>query len=332
MTNTPKSSRAARARATRYGRRAAAWLAGWLVLSALAPSAVAENAQAIYDRAIRYYYGNGVATDKRRGCELFRAAAEAGHATGAYGVGWCYRAGDFGAVDKARAIRWIRLGAQRGDLIAMDALGRSYLRGRGVAKDPRAAIVWLRRSAQGGWKNGQNSYGYAFLHGLGVKRDYAQAMYWFRKAAAQQHPKAMFNIARLYETGRGVAKDVRRAARWYKTAHVHGHRGAVKRLHAMGIGLDEVEPLPGFETEEGEPTEGVARGVRDCGPRGTPVWHGNVQSCKCDAGFMLLPELEHYGCVRQPRFQPGNNKIFGTIPGDDPGRRGSGTPMGQPDR
>ena len=57
---------------------------------------------------------------------------------------------------------------------------------------------------------------------------------YYRMAARDGDAEAQFQFARLFEEGRGVGQATPIARKWYRRAAGNGHRGAKKRLEALG--------------------------------------------------------------------------------------------------
>jgi hypothetical protein len=139
-----------------------------------------------------YENGRGVAKDKAEAVRLYRLAADQGHATAQYNLGWMFENGRGVAKDKAEAVRLYRLAADQGLAAAQYNLGRMFEDGRGVAKDE------------------------------------AEAVRLYRLAADQEYAAAQYNLGEMYENGRGVAKDEAEAVRLYRLAADEGD--AIARL------------------------------------------------------------------------------------------------------
>ena len=81
-----------------------------------AGAAASPNAQ--FDRALRYYFGEGVRMDKKEAARWFTQAARQGHAEAQSNLGWIYAQGEGVAVNKAEAARWWKKAAAQGDSLA----------------------------------------------------------------------------------------------------------------------------------------------------------------------------------------------------------------------
>ena len=108
-----------------------------------------------------YFRGLGVKQDDARAAELFRAAAQQGHAHAQY------------------------------------SLGVMYSLGRGVEKDYKTALKWFRKAAQQGVAQAQFNLGVFYENGYGVKPDSDTAAKWYKRAAAQGLEEAETKLAAL---------------------------------------------------------------------------------------------------------------------------------------
>ena len=98
-----------------------------------APAGAAADSspgQAAYERG-RTLMAHRTTDDDRAACELFRAAAERGHAPAQYSLGLCYGSGRGVPEDLAAANRWYRRAADQGFAKAQHYLGLVYADGDG---------------------------------------------------------------------------------------------------------------------------------------------------------------------------------------------------------
>lgn len=276
----------------------------------------------LFELGAAYFEGWGVRPDKAEACRWLKRSAEAGDPRGALETGRCYQKGYGGwGVNHKKAFQWFRKGAESGHVYSMRFVGNSYAKGRGTPRDYAKALTWYRRAAEAGDHVSQDYTGYMYYRGLGVPRDYATARSWFRKSADQGNSRAMYNLAEMYEYGRGVDQDLKQALSLYQRAEDEGYSRARPKVERLRIELADFEPLP-------PPPEPDRRTTRrtNCGPHGTPVWNGNVQSCKCDPGYTFVGD---YGgvavntCVEAPDLNEGLD--IESIPMDDPGPNPGGT-------
>ena len=71
------------------------------------------DAEAQFDRGVRYYKGDGVEQDMKEAVKRFRKAAEQGVAEAQFCLALCYYEGDGVAQDKEEAVKWYRKAAEQ---------------------------------------------------------------------------------------------------------------------------------------------------------------------------------------------------------------------------
>ena len=103
---------------------------------------------AIYQRAEEYYYGkNGKKSDTAKALELYRQAAEQGHAEALYELGAALKMpGEY--QNTREAVKWLRKAAEQGHQEAQAELGHSYEFGVGVEIDLKEAEKWYHMSQE----------------------------------------------------------------------------------------------------------------------------------------------------------------------------------------
>jgi TPR repeat protein len=135
--------------------------------------------------------------------------------------------------DHPEAVRWYRKAAEQGHATAQYNLGWCYENGRGVEKDAREAVRWYRKAAEQGNAVAEGALGYCYHNGLGVGHDDREAVRWYRKAAEQGHPLAQVLLGQCYRDGRGVVKDAREAVNWFRKAADQGDKNAEQALRRL---------------------------------------------------------------------------------------------------
>ena len=127
-----------------------------------------------------YDLGWGVAVDKTRAAECFRAAAALGLDWAQYNYATALALGAGVAEDKVAALAWLRKAARQGNAKAINFIGSFHEDGWVVARDLTAAAKLYERAAAGGDFRG------AFNHArmLGQTGRIEDAIGWLRKAGA----------------------------------------------------------------------------------------------------------------------------------------------------
>ena len=188
-----------------------------------------------------------------RAAELFRSAADAGHAAACTWLARCHAFGEGVEQSRAEAIRWgrhamddlgLRERAQGGDSRAQYALATLYQTGRGVAVDHAESVHWFSLAADQGDVHAQACLGEAYRDGDGVAADQQVAVSWFRKSAEQGDVDAQVCLAEAYRSGAGVPLNHHEAVSWFMMAAAEGDVSAYYWLGCAfrrGDGVDKDE-------------------------------------------------------------------------------------------
>ena len=159
------------------------------------------DAEAQYQLAMRYIYGDGVEEDNKKAADLLEQSALQGHGEASYHLGVCYHYG------------------------------------HGVEADLRTAYELYLRSAWLGYGKGFSMVGEFYAEGICVRQNYPEAMKWFHSTRKSGDPAAMgyaeYWLGRCYENGWGVPADQETAKNWYEEAVSHGETRARSALKAL---------------------------------------------------------------------------------------------------
>jgi uncharacterized protein len=172
----------------------------------IATSTAKDNPDELYSKGEQYFNGRAVDRDYVKAAEMYRRAADAGHAKAQASLGWMYLQGWGVSRDDTEAVKWFN-----------------------KAADP------IRKAAEQGEAEAQGYLGAMYLNGRGVPKDEAEAVKWIRKSADQGHAQAQYNLGLMYTVGRGVPKDAAEAAKWYRAAAQQGHTEAQRVLQMRGL-------------------------------------------------------------------------------------------------
>ncbi|MBR5333801.1 MAG: toll/interleukin-1 receptor domain-containing protein, partial [Alistipes sp.] len=198
-----------------------------VVNTATTSSTPQVSATDAYNKGNDYYVGrNGKTKSYEEAVKWYRKAAEMGHATSQYNLGYCYENGHGVTKDYSEAVKWYRKAAEQGHANAQCSLGYCYNCGQGVTKDLIEAVKWYRKAAEQGLARAQCNLGVCYKRGEGVTKDETEAVKWYRKAAEQGHARAQYNLGYCYDCGQGVTKDEAEAVKWYRKAAEQGHANA----------------------------------------------------------------------------------------------------------
>ncbi len=109
--------------------------------------------------------------------------AEAGDASGQFGLGLLYANGFGVDLDDTQALRWYGLAAEQGHAQAQCNLAVMYANGWGVPQNDDEAFKWYILAAEQGVVEAQSAVAKMYLRGFGVAQDNVQAHKWFNIAA-----------------------------------------------------------------------------------------------------------------------------------------------------
>jgi len=170
-----------------------------------------------------------VPADPVRAADLYRRAAEKGHALAGLRYGLALSEGFGIKRDVATGQRWLVQAQENGVPEAALALGDQIARlppGRDKAANERnvqTAVKWFDVAAKGGVPSAQFKLANAYLAGSGVPRDPAQALLWYSRAAQQGLTGAQQALGVMLLTGTAGAADPAEAFKWLILAERGGH-------------------------------------------------------------------------------------------------------------
>jgi TPR repeat protein len=130
--------------------------------------------------------------DHAGAARLVQQAAEAGHPTATYEMGYLYENGEGVTKNLGQAAQWYVKGAAMGDPASEAALGLFYEEGIQVPDDWVTAAQWYQKSAAQNNVSGQANLGRAYQYGVGVPLNLDMAVTWYDKAAAQGDGKSAY--------------------------------------------------------------------------------------------------------------------------------------------
>lgn len=206
-----------------------------------------DDAEAQYELANLYLQGLGVEESEEKALELYKKAAEQGHADAANNLADMYFNGEGVEVNEALALHWFSQAANAGVVEAMFTLGIMYEQGLGVAQNEVVAFDYYLKAANGGYQDAQYRVGTIYLEGLlGQQPDIQLAIDFFVRAASEYHIDALFNLGYIYAEPRFAVQDGKKAVHYFKQAALLGDKEAkiqLARLYEQGqiIDCDEKE-------------------------------------------------------------------------------------------
>lgn len=109
-----------------------------------------DSAKALYEQALAYTFGDGVAQNDRAAFNLFYEAAEQGYVLAQYKLGVAFAYGEGVRQDNKQAAEWYRKAAEQGHTIAQRNIATMYLNGTGVEQNKVQALAWYEVVAYAG--------------------------------------------------------------------------------------------------------------------------------------------------------------------------------------
>ena len=196
----------------------------------LEKAAAGGDPQALYTlgRALSESAGQAVA-DPVRAADLYRRAAEKGHALAGLRYGLALSEGNGVKRDPVAAQRWLMQAQESGIPEAALALGDMAARtpaSRDKAANEKivqSALSWYQAAANAGVPSAQFKLANAYFAGVGVPRDPAQALLWYGRAAQQGLPQAQHALGIMLIGGVAGTADPVEGYKWLLLAEKGGH-------------------------------------------------------------------------------------------------------------
>jgi len=173
------------------------------------------------------------------GGPALRAAALAGDASAAYEVAVRFADGRLVPANNEEAARWFERAAKKGVAPAQFKLATLYEKGLGVKKDLIAARDLYRAAADKGHGKAMHNLAVLYAEGIDGAADYRTAAQWFRKAADHGIVDSQYNLAILYARGVGVEQNFAEAYKWFYLAANDGDDAAAKKRDEVASRLDQ---------------------------------------------------------------------------------------------
>lgn len=202
-------------------------------------AAAAGHRRAAVNLGLLYLRGQGVTRDLIQARAWLEKAAADDEPNALYALGRAMEASD-GPVraDSVRAADLYRRAAEKGHALAALRYGLALLDGLGVKRDLAAAQRWLLQARASGVPEAALALGDLSAR-TPASRDKAanakiveNAVNWYRLAADAGVPSAQFKLANAYFAGVGIARDPAQALFWYGRA---ARQGLPEAEHALGI-------------------------------------------------------------------------------------------------
>jgi localization factor PodJL len=167
-----------------------------------------------------------------------RNAAMAGDAGAAYEVAVRFAEGRGVPVNLSEAAHWFARAASRGLAPAQFRYASMLEKGQGVKKDlGRARQLYLAAAAKG---HGKAMHNLAVLYAEGAdgKPDYSAAVKWFHQAALRGIADSQYNLGVLTARGLGTEKSFAKSYKWFALAAAQGDQESAKKRDEVASRLD----------------------------------------------------------------------------------------------
>ena len=164
--------------------------------------ALKGDAQALFQLAINYEQGRGVAENQQEAFYCYQQAAELGCPRGYWGMAFLYDQGKYGVKrDKKKAEEMHRKAGAAGYAPSASRFGAAWPDAARVlgltAAEAREQSRTRRRAAAEGYASEQYNLGVMYQTGFGLPKDMAKAREWFQKAADQGDVQAKSVLKKL---------------------------------------------------------------------------------------------------------------------------------------
>jgi hypothetical protein len=202
-------------------------------------AAEAGHRRAQINLGILYLRGQGVPRDLVQARAWLEKAASNGDANALYALGRAMEESDAAiSADSVRAADLYRRAAEKGHALAALRYGLAKVDGLGVKRDTNGAQTWLLQAEKSGVPEAALALGDLAAR-TPASKDKAlnekivrTAVSWYEAAANAGVPSAQFKLANAYFAGAGIARDPVQALRWYGRA---AQQGLPEAEHAVGI-------------------------------------------------------------------------------------------------
>ncbi len=172
------------------------------------------------------------------GGAALRDAAVAGDAAAAYEVAVRFADGQGVPQSAEEAARWFERAASQGVTPAQFRLASLYEKGQGVKKDLKEARRLYTAAAEHGHAKAMHNLAVLHAEGIDGNPDYRTAAQWFRKAASRGVSDSQYNLGILYARGIGIEKNFTESYKWFALAAAQGDKESAKKRDEVAARLD----------------------------------------------------------------------------------------------
>ncbi len=204
-------------------------------------AATAGHRRAQINLGILYLRGQGVKRDLVQARAWLEKAAATDDPSALYTLGRAMEERDETiAADSIRAADLYRRAAEKGHALAALRYGLAMVDGIGVKRDPNGAQTWLLQANDSGVPEAALALGDLSARTPASRdkeantRIVERAVSWYEVAAKAGVPSAQFKLANAYFAGAGIARDPVQALAWYGRA---AQQGLPEAENAFGVML-----------------------------------------------------------------------------------------------
>ena len=158
----------------------------------------------MFNLAMAYWSGTGLAADPPRYFEWTRKAAGAGDTRAKFNLALAYEDGKGVETYTGKYLEWLLSAAEDGDPAAMFNVALCYQDGIGTDKDPERCLAWMRRGAESGYVDAMYLTALACQTGRGGQVDEEQFQAWIRRAADAGHRQALIAATLAHLNSRSI--------------------------------------------------------------------------------------------------------------------------------
>ena len=219
-------------------------------------AANAGHRRAQINLGLLYLRGQGVKRDLVQARAWLEKAAATDDPSALYTLGRAMEDHDETiAADSIRAADLYRRAAEKGHALAALRYGLAMVDGIGVKRDPNGAQTWLLQANDNGVPEAALALGDLSARTPASRDKEAnakiveRAVSWFEVAARAGVPSAQFKLANAYFAGAGIARDPAQALAWYGRAAQQGLPEAENAFGVMLMGgvAGTPDPVEGYK-------------------------------------------------------------------------------------
>lgn len=200
-----------------------------------------SDPQALYERGVTVYSGQGVVQDFAEAAACFQKAADLGHGPSQLRYGMMLARGQGVTRNASRAAGVLLLAAEQGERHAQCELGRLYAAGIDGTPDLERAEACFRLETDQDCPAAQ----YFLAELLEKQGHYDESIDIFRRSASNGYPLAQYELAIRLTDGLSLSIDYAEAYFWLKLAQKQGHPLARALLLSTKshLSLDQIDDL-----------------------------------------------------------------------------------------